>query len=162
MKNDKHTTAIPDAVVAQSLTKLNEVREMIAPCVVPLTPTDRHEIPKMGAKTLEFVENAYTLARANPGLVPGFLDMEVFEADFTDAHNLVELSTTARQVYEDISDTGMAAGSEAYQEALVFYNSVKVAASQNVDGAKAVYETLKTRFPGNKQKSGNNTETETE
>jgi hypothetical protein len=35
------------------------------------------------------------------------------------------------------------AGSEALQAALVFYNSAKVAASQDISGAKAVYEELK-------------------
>jgi hypothetical protein len=41
----------------------------------------------------------------------------------------------------------MTAGSEAYQAALVFYKSVKMAAAQDIPGAKAVYEELKTRFP---------------
>jgi len=39
---------------------------------------------------------------------------------------------------------------KAYQAALIFYNSVKVAASQGISGAKAVYEELKKRFPGSK------------
>jgi hypothetical protein len=46
----------------------------------------------------------------------------------------------------------MVAESEAYQAALVFYSSVKVAAAQDVPGAKAVYDELKTRFPGGKRK----------
>jgi hypothetical protein len=61
---------------------------------------------------------------------------------------------------EAIDDTEMAAGSEAYQAALVFYKSIKMAAEQDIPGAKAVYEELKTRFPGGKRKSGE-TETET-
>jgi hypothetical protein len=40
----------------------------------------------------------------------------------------------------------MTAGSEAFQSALLFYNSVKVAASQNISGAKAVHEELKKLF----------------
>jgi hypothetical protein len=59
-----------------------------------------------------------------------------------------------RQLDENASDTEMTAGSEAYQAALVFYKSVKMAAAQDVPGAKAVYEELKTRFPGGKRKSG--------
>jgi hypothetical protein len=55
----------------------------------------------------------------------------------------------------------MTAASEAYQAALVFYKSVKIAAAQDVPGAKAVYDELKTRFPGGRRKSGNS-ETETE
>jgi hypothetical protein len=40
----------------------------------------------------------------------------------------------------------MFTGSEAYHAALTFCNSVKHAASQDVPGAKAVYEALKTRY----------------
>jgi hypothetical protein len=147
MKNDKHTTEIPEAVLIQVQTKVTEIKELLAPFMVPLTPAERQEIPKMGTKTLEFVEKAHEFARENPHLVPPFLLMNVFDADFADAHNLWGLSNNIRQLDENISDTEMAAGSEAYQEALVFYNSVKVAAAQDVPGAKAVYEELKTRFP---------------
>jgi len=45
----------------------------------------------------------------------------------------------------------MTAGSEAYQAALIFYNSAKIASSQNISGAKAVYEELKKRFPGGRR-----------
>ncbi|MDR2584519.1 MAG: hypothetical protein LBC75_13655, partial [Fibromonadaceae bacterium] len=54
------------------------------------------------------------------------------------------------QLEEGINDTQMTAGSEAYQAALIFYNSVKIAASQGISGAKAVYEELKKRFPSKK------------
>jgi hypothetical protein len=46
-----------------------------------------------------------------------------------------------------IDDTEMAAGSEAYHAALVFYKSVKMVVAQDIPGARAVYEKLKTRFP---------------
>ena len=70
------------------------------------------------------------------------------------------LHNLALQLEEGISGTEMSAGSEAYQAALVFYHSVKLAAVQDVPGAKVVYEELKTRFPGGRRKAGE-TETET-
>jgi hypothetical protein len=48
----------------------------------------------------------------------------------------------------------MTSGSEAYQAALIFYNSVKMATRQDIPGAKAVYEELRKRFPGTRRKSG--------
>jgi hypothetical protein len=47
----------------------------------------------------------------------------------------------------------MCAGSEAYQSALVFYNSAKVAAGNDVTGAKAVYEELRKRFPSTRRRN---------
>jgi hypothetical protein len=58
------------------------------------------------------------------------------------------------QLEEGIGDTEMAAGSEVYQTALVFYRSAKMAVDQDVPGAKAVYEELKTRFHGSRRKAG--------
>jgi hypothetical protein len=74
--------------------------------------------------------------------------------NFEDAHRLWTLVNSIRQLEENTSDTEMTAGSEAYQAALVFYKSVKMAAAQDVPGAKAVYAELKTRFPGGKRKTG--------
>jgi hypothetical protein len=86
--------------------------------------------------------------------------MTAFGTDFADAHGLWSIHNLVMQLEEGISDTEMTAGSEAYQAALVFYKSVKMAAAQDIPGAKAVYEELKTRFPGGKRKTGE-TETET-
>jgi hypothetical protein len=47
----------------------------------------------------------------------------------------------------------MVSGSEAFNASLVFYNSAKVAAAQDVPGAKAIYEELKRRFPRGKSKN---------
>ncbi|MDR2794032.1 MAG: hypothetical protein LBB61_10300, partial [Treponema sp.] len=73
--------------------------------------------------------------------------VDAFGVDFADAHGLWTLLNTVQQLEEAVDDTEMIAGSEAYQAALVFYKSVKMAAAQDIPGAKAVYEELKTRFP---------------
>jgi hypothetical protein len=87
--------------------------------------------------------------------------MGAFGADFSDAHGLWTLFNTVQQLEEGIGDTEMTAGSEAYQAALVFYKSVKMAAAQDIPGAKAVYEELKTRFPqrGGRREAGGTGET---
>jgi hypothetical protein len=160
MKNDKHIVAIPEEVLTTVTTKIKEVMTTLASCVVTLTPEERHDLAKMGEKTLSFVEKAFAFATENPHLVPPYLDMDSFSVDFADAHNLFTLVNLVTQLLENLSDTEMAAGSEAYQEALVFYNSAKVAAAQDIPGAKAVYDELKTRFPqGGKRKGSSESET---
>ena len=85
-----------------------------------------------------------------------YLQMGEFDTDFADAHGLWVLYNRIRQLEEGISDTQMTAGSEAFQAALVFYNSVKVASTQSVSGSKAIYEELKRRFPGGNKKHQTN------
>jgi hypothetical protein len=103
------------------------------------------------------VEKAFDFARQNPNLLPA----DEFGIDFGVAHGLWTILNTIQQLEQGVDDTEMLAGSEAYQAALVFYKSVKMAAAQGVSGAKAVYEEFRTRFPGGKRPSGA-TETVTE
>ena len=153
MKENIHVQAIPPDVLAQAQTKIQEVQALLAPYMLALTPEERRELPKMGAKTISFVEKAFDFAQQNPNLVPPYLDLAAFGVDFNDAHGLWTVHNMVQQVEEGIADTEMLAGSEAYQAALVFYKSVKMAAAQDVPGARAVYEELKSRFPQRGRKS---------
>jgi hypothetical protein len=153
-----HLQTIPVDVVTQVHTKLNEIKTLLKPYAVTLTPAERRNILKMGDKSLAFVEKAYEFAVENPEFVPPFLNMQEFKVDFDDAHGLWTVLNDALQVHEMIDDTTMVAGSEAYTAALVFYSSIKVAADKDITGAKAIYEELKKRFPGKKRKSDDNEE----
>jgi hypothetical protein len=145
--DNRHSKFIPDSVLKQVQDMVNQVNTLLLPYVTPLTPAERQALPKMGEKTISFVEKAHEFAAQNPNLCPPYLDMTEFDTDYADARNLVILDNTAKQLYEAVDDTAMVAGSESYQASLVFYNSVKVAARQDIPGAKAVYEELKKRFP---------------
>jgi hypothetical protein len=142
----RHSQFVPKDIVEQVQDLVNQACTLLYPYVTPLTPAQRHELPKMGNKTLSFVEKSYDFAKQNPNLCPPFLDMCAFNADFDDAHNLFTLNNSTLQLHEFIDDTAMLAGSESYEAALVFYNSVKMAARQDIPGAKAIYEELKKRF----------------
>jgi hypothetical protein len=155
MKN-QHSQSIPAQTTEQAQGLLKQVSDLLAPHALALTPAERHELPKMGEKTLGFVEKAYQFAQQNPFLRPPYLDMAAFEIDFSDAVGLRVLHNTVRQIEEILDDTIMTAGSEAYQAALAFYSAAKSAAAQDVPGAKAVYEELRERFPGHRRKSADN------
>jgi hypothetical protein len=75
MKDNKHVQAIPSDVLSQAQTKINETAALLAPYIVALTPAERHELPKMGEKTISFVEKACNFAKQNPNLAPPYLDM---------------------------------------------------------------------------------------
>ena len=77
--------------------------------------------------------------------------MAAFGVDMEDATGLRSLEITVRQLLQGVGDTVMLSGSEAYNEALIYYNAVKRAASEDIPGAKAEYEEMKNRFPGRKK-----------
>jgi hypothetical protein len=150
---DKHVIPIPPQVLAQAQANIDATLALLAPYLLPLTPTERRDLPKMGDKTLSFVEKAQDYAHQYPQLCPSYLNLTEFDTDMTDATGLRRVHITARQLSDDIDDTAMVAGSEAYQAALVFYNAIKAAAAQDIPGAKEVYNDLKTRFPRVKRKN---------
>jgi hypothetical protein len=120
MKENQHIQAIPSTVLTQAQTKIDEAWALLAPYILALTPAERQGMPKMGEKTIGFVEKAYDFARQNHNLVPPYLELDAFGIDFGDAHGLWTLLNSVQQLEEAIDDTEMIAGSEAYQAALVF------------------------------------------
>jgi hypothetical protein len=154
MKSNKHEAEVPVALVTALENSTNTSIEEILPYDPGLTPHDHLTIPRMGEKTFAFVEKAHDYAKANPALCPSFLDMNAFDIDYADAHNLWTLRNKAKQFYEIINDIVALSGSEAYQASLLFYQAVKIAVDQGVPGAKAIYDELCKRFPHVSRKSG--------
>jgi hypothetical protein len=150
---DKHIIPIPPEVLAQAQANIDATNTLLAPYLLPLTPTERRDLPKMGDKTLSFVEKAQVYAHQYPQLCPSYLDLIGFDTDMTDATGLRKVHIAAKQLSDNIDDTTIVAGSEAYQAALVFYNAIKAAAVQDIPGAKEVYDDLKARFPKVKRKN---------
>jgi hypothetical protein len=153
---EKHLQAIPPEVMQELKRKTQELNELLRPYALALTPKERHDIPKMGEKTVSFVEKALGFASENTELCPPYLSIANFEVDLSDALGLRVASNTTTQVLETISDIELLAGSEAFQAALAFYNYVKLLASQDVPRAKAIYEELKKRFPFVRRKKATN------
>jgi hypothetical protein len=162
MKDDRHKDAIPEDTLKDVYAKIEAAKTALAPYTLALTPQERRVMLKMGDKSLAFVEKAYDYACDNPTLVPSYLNMDDFGKDFGDAHGLWRLLTAIQQLEEGVSDTIMAAGSEAYHAALAVYHNVHAAAKEDIPGAKAVYQTLKSHFPKNKKRAGADEETETD
>jgi hypothetical protein len=151
-----HVQAIDEKTLQEITRRLTELQNLIAPFVTPLTPHERHILPKMGEKSLAFVEKCCEFSQNNPSIRPNYLDMGEFETDFKDAHGLFVAVNMAAQVLENLSDTQMCAGSEAFHASLLFYHSAKTAAANDVAGAKAVYEELRKRFPHRRRRESGN------
>jgi hypothetical protein len=126
---------------------LLKVRETL-PFMVGLTVEERQALPKINIVNRGFTEDAISAIDNNPGYFPSYLSVEELQKDLRLFDQLDELVQMATQVCEQLSDTQMLAGSEAYVNALVGYKMVGAAASGGVPGAKTVYEKLKQRFEG--------------
>lgn len=152
-QNNKISTGITPEMKNGLLTGIAEARTTLAPVLtVNLTPEERHELPKMGDKSIAFVGKAIELATMHPALVPSYLNLPEAKKDFQLTQDLLPIRQELATLLRALEDSMMLAGSEAYEAALIFYNSVKGAARTNVPGAQAVEDELSPRFPRSTRK----------
>ncbi|MDR0603782.1 MAG: hypothetical protein LBG80_05705 [Bacteroidales bacterium] len=156
MSDNIHNKSIPKEVIEQALMKVDEAMEILDSFLYSLTPDTRQTMLKMGDKSLAFVEKTKELAAANPKFCPSYLNIDDLNIDLTNAVNLRVLNNRLQQFSRKIDDTAMLAGSEAYAQALSFYNSVKQATRDNISGAQPLFDELKKRFVLGRPKKGTN------
>jgi hypothetical protein len=151
---NKSTTAIPAIVIGEITALLNQISAAIQPYVTPLTNEERKTMYKMSDKSQAFVQKVSSYVDSNPQFVPSFLNVGDFVIDFQNNAGLNPVDKLAQQLSNNINDTMMVSGSEAFRSALMYYNNVKQADKNGISNARSIYEDLQKRFPG-RPKNGN-------
>ena len=146
---------IPDDVMSDVMTKLNEVSTALLPYLIALSPEERRDLPKMSDKTIPFVEKTLDYTESDPQFAPPYMNKEELANDMKVHGQLTELFRFVQQLDSNLDDTTMEAGAESYVNALSYYNSVKQAAKINVPGAKTIYDDLRKRFQKSSSKAEN-------
>ena len=148
------STTIPAETLAAINTNLAEINTALANTLLfNLTADERKSMRVMGDKSIAFVQKALEYADNNPALMPPYLDLIEAKKDLTLSHDLYGILQQLNTLQRAVEDTMMVAGSEAYDAALIFYNSVKGASRVNVPGSEAVYNDLQQRFAVKPQKT---------
>jgi len=145
------SATLEPAKLQETLAAFKVIKDNL-PFIVALLPQERQSLSKMGDKTLAFVEKALGYLDSNPEFATKYANPEEAKRDFDLSRDLYTVWQTAAPLIYDLESTMMMAGSEAYEEARSYYDSVKRAAKSNEPGAKVIYEDLKKRFPGGTKK----------
>ena len=132
--------------------KLDELMDMLRPCLVALSPEERQTLIKTGAKFFRFIEISYGIALENPDFFPSFMKAVIVKEDFSIAQELWTFAAKLKQLKDNIHDTEMAAGNYALQTALAFYQTVKIAARHDIPAAGVIFEELKPRRPSGRRR----------
>ncbi len=140
------SVVIPEEVITTIMTKLQECKEDLTPYLQALTASDRSGLFKMGDKSLPTVQKVKSYAETNPEFVPGYMDKEEFLKDEAVVSQLTPIANLLEQLFSDVDDTRLLAGSEALQAALLYYGQVNEANKKGVNSAKPIYDDLKQRF----------------
>ena len=153
MPNDNNINLeIPAEDLKKMIEAVNTLQTLSEKYLIALTPSERKGKLKMGDKSIPFVEKVIEYTKSNPKFVTEFMDVKALENDFKSVLELSNLLRPIPQLLSGFSDTILLAGGEALSNALIYYNTVKQAAKNNVPGAKVIYEDLKKRYEKTKAK----------
>ena len=153
MPENKSAVPIPQTVIDDVKKKVQEAINALAPYTVPLSEEERRDIPKMGQKTIGFVNKVNDYLVVNPQFVPPYMTADALKTDIGNYNAANPAWMAANQLATILSDILLLSGSEAFTGSLQYYNQVKMSDHNNVAGAKSVYNDLKERFPGRSKKS---------
>ena len=147
---------IPQEVIDSVTRKINECKAELAPYMQGLTADERRDLFKMGDKTVATVQKTQSYVETNPEFIPAYMDVREFNRDVTVVNQLKPIEDLVQQLGVDVSDTRMLAGSEALQQALLYYGQVREADSKGVPSSRAIYEDLQPRFARRRAKPSEN------
>ncbi len=148
MPKNQISATISDQTLAQIETKISEIRQLLSPYLVNLTSEERTKLPKMSDKSVSFVSKVMEYIKTNPDLIPPMMDKEEMEKDFKLNQSLQPVFKILKQLSENVNETLMLTGHEAYVQALLYYATVKMAAKTGSPDAKTIQEDLGKRFAG--------------
>lgn len=139
---------IPDEDMQAIQAAITTLQQKLQPRLIDLGQADRRAMPRMGAKTVDFVSKTLGSATAHPQVIPGFVDLAEFTRDFAAVGVLRGLQQPLQQLTDLVDDSLAVSGSEAYSAALACYESFKSASKRGVPGMTTIAEDLAERFPG--------------
>ncbi len=138
---------IPQSVIDDVTKKHNEIIALLQPYTVGLSPDQRHELVKMGDKSVSYADKVADYLQTSPDYLPRRFDAGEFAKDYAVPRQLSPVHALARKVEEMLNDTMMAAGSDVMMVCNAYYNAVQDAVHDGDAGAKAIFEDLKARYP---------------
>ncbi len=150
MENNFNFSLTPEEL-KQVNQAVDVLKTILEPKLSSLATSDKRDMPKMGDKTLAFVEKSVSYGEMYPDFMPKFIDIKEAKMDLKTVKDLKQLLTPLLRITNEIDDTMTLAGSEAYSSALSIYKVLKNAANMGQAGAKEASDDLKSRFPGKKR-----------
>jgi len=120
--------------------------EALFPFLTGVDPNTKKRFPKMGKKSLDFVERSLMHARENRNLVPPFVDIDQFERDYRLMIQMRRVLSMSESFTSKLKHTYFLISAEAFSSAREFYNAVKRAARSGVLGSDTIKIDLAARY----------------
>lgn len=118
------------------------------PFLVGLSDDERKSMLKMGDKSEGTHEKCLGYMGSNPEFLPGFVNKAEVDKDQALRASIMQFFPQLTTMFRAVDDTLMVINSELWMADLAYYQNVREASGRDIPGAQAIYDDLKTRFPG--------------
>jgi hypothetical protein len=132
MNNPNISAELPEQVKEQIKTDIRNIVSKL-PFLVNLDSKAKQNLVKMGKGSVAFVEEALTISKNHPDILPVNFNVAEFEKDVKLTAALSDIASVLTPLSEGISDTLTAVGSEAINQANLIYAHVKLASKNDVN-----------------------------
>ena len=144
---NKISIVLEDSEVSSIKEKINDIDTSL-PFLINLDQDERKGGFRLGDKNMGFLEKGKDYLAERGEFLPGHYSKDEVIKDATLSSQMLDISRQLRILADKVEDTASIAGMEALSGILAYYNAVKLAAKDNVNGAQTIYDDLKRRFPG--------------
>ena len=141
-------TAAQKTSISAATTDLNNSTKALN---IVIDKEELKSLSKLGDIRIPFVEKVAQYAVSNPEFLAPFADVPEFTTDFKAFTDLREMVRPLRQIIDNLENSMMVSGSEAWDFARNYYKAVQFNARMGVPGAQTIYDDLRPLF---EQKAG--------
>ena len=118
------------------------------PFGIKLSDDQKKHLPHLDDGRIPFADKGLFYGGQQPLIVPPYTDLGEFKKDIDFVKATRRVGAELLSFTEMVTDTRIAAGSDAYQAALSIYNSAKGAAKQGVPGTQTIVDEMGKLFEG--------------
>jgi len=146
MSENRISLKFTDAEITQINAAIQTLVSLLAPKLIALNAADKKRLSKISDDSIPFNEKVAQYVVSNPEFVPMFRTADEFLTDFSAFSQLRGFIRLLEQIFGNMEDTSMLAGSEADEFARAYYGAVGQAAKMGVPNAQAIYDDLSERY----------------
>jgi hypothetical protein len=111
-----------------------------------IKPKDLRRLHGTGIKTLGFIERAFRLAKSFPDFAPHYLNITLLDGKLRELNNIMSLKEILKTFTEIAEKAYLLISNDCYQNALVFYESLKEATKMKESGSETALKELEPFF----------------
>jgi hypothetical protein len=139
----KITSTEFDDVFTELQTALGQLTALIKP---PLTPAQRRRLLGAGVRRYGLIDKTMDYADEFPQFVPPTFSLATLRNAKHNIEALRDIQILSEQINRLVADGLLIYGNQAFDQTLMYYNSVRELSRRNVPGARELFEQLNLLF----------------